>query len=303
MDWISRQYCNTPEGETLSYCAAGTGPKTVFLIHGNGASSLHFLPFLQRLPEDCKAYALDLRGFGESSYCSRIRSLQDFSDDLLSLIHHVGQNDFTLVGWSLGGGVAMQFALDHPGYASRLVLISSIPHFGIPFAKNDPAGASLGNNRFQSMDEMAHDPHMAAQMRAIEEKDPSFIQNVWNTWTYPLKKPPVEYESMWIQESLKQKDVIAVNWAIANFNLSDAFNGYSQGNGRIHDLAIPVLALWGDHDKSIPREWVEQTVAAIGNRAVMKTLQQCGHSPMVDCPEVLMEEIIRFVEDPGHLSP
>lgn len=55
-------------GETLAYREAGNGDNILILVHGNMCSGLHLLPIAERLPPNFKAYIVDLRGFGDSTY-------------------------------------------------------------------------------------------------------------------------------------------------------------------------------------------------------------------------------------------
>jgi pimeloyl-ACP methyl ester carboxylesterase len=91
------------------------GPVVVF-IHGNVSSSLFWQPLMLALPEDTAAYAVDLRGFGgsEAAPVDATRGVRDFSDDVHAAVRELDLDRVHLVGWSMGGGVALQYALDHP---------------------------------------------------------------------------------------------------------------------------------------------------------------------------------------------
>ena len=90
-------------------------PAIVFL-HGNLSSALFWQEILLAVPTEFSVWAVDLRGFGESDALpvDATRGLRDFSDDLAGVIDALGLGVAHLVGWSMGGGVAMQFALEHP---------------------------------------------------------------------------------------------------------------------------------------------------------------------------------------------
>lgn len=90
--------------------------RTLVLVHGNVSSSLFWQPFMLALPDDVDAYAVDLRGFGGSQTLpvDATRGVRDFSDDVHSVIEALGLTDVDVMGWSMGGGVVMQYALDHP---------------------------------------------------------------------------------------------------------------------------------------------------------------------------------------------
>lgn len=92
-----------------------SAPAIVF-VHGNVSSSLFWQQILLDIPAEFSVWAIDLRGFGDSETApvDATHGLSDFSDDVAATIDALGLGTVHLVGWSMGGGVAMQFALDHP---------------------------------------------------------------------------------------------------------------------------------------------------------------------------------------------
>lgn len=99
----------------------GDGPttpphRTVVLVHGNVSSALLWQETMLSLPTDLRVIAVDLRGFGgsESLPVDAGRGLRDFSDDIAEVLDALGVPTAHLVGWSMGGGVVMQYALEHP---------------------------------------------------------------------------------------------------------------------------------------------------------------------------------------------
>ncbi len=58
-----------------------------------------------------EAYAIDLRGFGDSTYHTPIHTIKDLSDDVKLFADALKLSAFTISGWSLGGAVAMQYGL------------------------------------------------------------------------------------------------------------------------------------------------------------------------------------------------
>lgn len=106
-------------GAVLHGEARGERPATIFL-HGFGGSLEDWQPVWDRLPDSMAAIRYDLRGFGRSR-----AEPEPFShaDDLLALLDARGIARANLVGLSMGGSVAVQFALNHPERVNRLVLI------------------------------------------------------------------------------------------------------------------------------------------------------------------------------------
>ena len=75
-----------PNGETIAYQEREGGEKKVLLIHGNMTSSKHWDLVLENMDDRYKLFAIDLRGFGQSSYNHEIRSIKDFSEDVKGLL-------------------------------------------------------------------------------------------------------------------------------------------------------------------------------------------------------------------------
>jgi pimeloyl-ACP methyl ester carboxylesterase len=115
-----------------------TAPEqTVVLIHGNVSSSLFWQELMQDLPSDLRVVAIDLRGFGstESLPVDATRGVRDFSDDVFAALTALGIDAAHLVGWSMGGGVAMQYALDHP--VLSLTLQAPVSPYGFGGTRRD----------------------------------------------------------------------------------------------------------------------------------------------------------------------
>ena len=91
------------------------GPAVV-LVHGNVSSALFWQELMLALPADQRVFAIDLRGFGgtETKPVDATRGVRDFSDDVFDTVTALGLSDIHLVGWSMGAGVVLQYALDHP---------------------------------------------------------------------------------------------------------------------------------------------------------------------------------------------
>lgn len=115
--------------------------RTVVFVHGNVSSALFWQQTMLDLPKDLRVIAIDLRGFGasESLPVDATRGVRDFSDDLASLMDTLEIPTAHLVGWSMGGGIVMQYALDHP--ALSLTLQAPVSPFGFGGTRRD--GSSL----------------------------------------------------------------------------------------------------------------------------------------------------------------
>jgi pimeloyl-[acyl-carrier protein] methyl ester esterase len=96
----------------------------LFLLHGWGMNARVFDALAERLADDFEVHALNLPGHGGRAALPH-NTLQSWADDLAEQLP-VGA---ALLGWSLGGQVAMRAALDHPHRIARLILLASTPRF------------------------------------------------------------------------------------------------------------------------------------------------------------------------------
>ncbi|WP_376793301.1 alpha/beta hydrolase [Thermoflexus sp.] len=110
----------------------------VVFIHGNVSSATFWEETMRDLPSRFRAIAPDLRGYGESERrpVDATRGLRDFSDDLHALVETLKLERFHLVGHSMGGGIAMQYAIDHADRILSLVLVDPLSPFGFGGTKD-----------------------------------------------------------------------------------------------------------------------------------------------------------------------
>jgi len=111
-------------GHEVAYRTAGEGP-VVLLVHGMAGSSSTWKPVIPLLAAHATVVAPDLPGHGRSAKPRGDYSLGASASFLRDLITTLGHDRVTIVGQSLGGGVAMQFCYQYPERVERLVLVGS----------------------------------------------------------------------------------------------------------------------------------------------------------------------------------
>ena len=111
-------------GINLYYEIHGEGSPLV-LLHGGLGSGEMFGPILGTLAANHRVIAVDLQGHGRTADVDRPISVVTMGDDIAALVSHLGVGPVDLVGYSLGGGVALQCASRHPEIVRRLVLVSA----------------------------------------------------------------------------------------------------------------------------------------------------------------------------------
>lgn len=110
----------------------------VLFVHGNVSSATFWEETMRALPTGFRAIAPDMRGFGESERqpVDATRGLRDFSDDLHALMETLGVERFHLVGHSMGGGIAMQYAIDHAEHLISITLVDPLSPYGFGGTKD-----------------------------------------------------------------------------------------------------------------------------------------------------------------------
>jgi len=125
---ISQRFVDLPSGIRLRVAEAGpAGGKPVVLLHGWGANLYMYRHGLDALPrQGMRTIAVDLRGFGLSSRPLRrgAYALDEYIADLLALLDLLGLERPAIIGQSMGGGLALRFALQCPTRVSHIVLIN-----------------------------------------------------------------------------------------------------------------------------------------------------------------------------------
>jgi pimeloyl-ACP methyl ester carboxylesterase len=114
----------TIHGHRVAYRLAGSGPPIV-LMHGITAASVVWERVGPRLARNHTVLAPDLLGHGQSAKPRGDYSMGAFASGIRDLVLSLGLGPATVVGHSLGGGVAMQFAYPFPERVGRLALVSS----------------------------------------------------------------------------------------------------------------------------------------------------------------------------------
>ncbi|MFH8248885.1 alpha/beta fold hydrolase [Microbacterium sp. B2969] len=242
---------------------AATPPdRTVVFVHGNGSSSLFWQEVMQDLPHDLRAIAIDLRGYGgtEHSPIDATRGVRDFSDDVHETLEALGIPTAHLVGWSMGGGVVMQYALDHP--ALSLTLESPVSPYGFGGTRrdgtrltDDDAGTGGGTGNADFVERLtAHD---------TSEDAPTSPRNVFRSG-YVAPGYTTEHEDIWVES------ILSTSTATGNYPgdsvPSENWPGFAAGTvGVLNTMAPKYFDVSGivDLEPKPPILWIHGNLDAI----------------------------------------
>jgi 3-oxoadipate enol-lactonase len=236
------------------------------LIHGlggtRGAIWRHLAP---ALANEFTVVTYDLRGTGGSGRPAGPYSLDDFVDDLRSLVRHLGLERPALVGHSFGGSIALAYAAQYPEEVAALVVA------GGPVLLPEQGRQGM-RDRAETVETSGMG--QVAETVATNGTAPSFREN-----------HPDEFR--------RYVDVLAANdpatyaatcRVLADFDLRDS----------LERIVAPALLIAGDRDGVTPPAAQEETAAALAD-AVRVEVSDCGHILPWEKPDVLRDEVVRFL--------
>ncbi len=111
-------------GLQLCYEIHSEGGVPLVLLHGGIAASEIFAPLLSELAANRQVITVDLQGHGRTRDIDRPLRSESMADDVAALLAHLGLSQTDLMGYSMGGGVALQVTIRHPALVRKLVVIS-----------------------------------------------------------------------------------------------------------------------------------------------------------------------------------
>jgi len=113
-------------GLKMYYEIYGAGEPLVVLLHGGVGSTENFSAILPSLSKTRQVIAVDLQAHGRTADIDRPLRYETMADDVAALIQYLRIEKADVIGYSLGGGVALRTTIQHPGVVKRLIVISAV---------------------------------------------------------------------------------------------------------------------------------------------------------------------------------
>jgi 2-hydroxy-6-oxonona-2,4-dienedioate hydrolase len=254
----------TVYGVKIRYVEAGNGAPLI-LIHGLADNIAVWDSVIPPLSARFRVIALDQIGFGRSDkplLNYRVSTFVDFLDGFMTELK-IGRA--SLIGNSLGGWVAADFALKHPQRVERLIL-------------SDAAGyAALAKTM---------DPRALRALRLASREDIRYLG------------PLTFHDKRFYQDvDLAFKERVTAGDSYTVGQLLDAMiRGDDVLDNRLQPINRPTLILWGRDDKIIPLNFGERFHQEIANSR-LRIIDNCGHMPQVECPNEFAAAVLQFLSD------
>ena len=275
----------TLHGDRVAYRDEGAG-EVLLLIHGMGGSSSSWRALVPILSKKYRVIAPDLLGHGQSDKPRGDYSLGAFAVCLRDLLDALGISKATVIGHSLGGGVAMQFSHQHRDYCRRLVLISSGglgADVGRLLRLLSLPGAELVLPLIASRPAI----HVGNALRALRSSDEKVTRfsETWRAHAALSNRPNRQAFLRTLRSVIDHR-----GQAVCALN-------------RLHRNAdLPSLIICGEQDRVIPVAHAYAAHAALPNSR-LHVIPDVWHHPQVECPETvasLIDELIAGSAAPSH---
>lgn len=259
---VATTYLSTPLGRLHVYDAPGTGTGTIVLLHGISATSAPFAPLIARLRKDAaRVIAIDLPGHGFSDATRTPLTPDLLFDTMTAAIDELARGDkLTVVGNSLGGLVAVHYAIRRPTAVARLVLLS-------------PGGAATTEAEWQLLQ---------ASFRINSRREAlAFVARVQDRPS-PLARL-VAHELVGTTKQPAVRDLLETTTPVDPIPTEE-----------LQALSMPILLWWGRSERLLPASHLAWWRANLPSHAVIEEPEGIGHCPHLDDPSRVAARIRAF---------
>jgi pimeloyl-ACP methyl ester carboxylesterase len=275
----------TVHGSRTRYWAEGDKGPSVLLIHGLGGFVESWMYNIWPLAEHYRVYALDLLGSGQTDKTPLVRDLYTLVDFIHGFIENQQIGKVSLIGNSMGGGLALQFTIKFPQKVEKLVLVdnagmgrqvcSDFKFCTLPLVNNLLIRPSQG---------------LAGRVKKMLVYDPAVITPEFEALT-----------NKYGNNDGNARAFLATLTAGINI-LGQKGKLTRQLLSSLHTITAPTLVVWGKQDRVLPVSHAQIVVEKIPN-ARLEIFDNCGHMPMFEYPEKFNKLVLDFLNEKSATAP
>jgi len=245
----------------------------LFMVHGWAGSAADWDPLLRVLPSRLRSIAVDLPGCGLSDKPDAPYDIPFFLGALRSLCATLGLSRIVLAGHSMGGQIAVHFALRHPDMVEKLILI-------------DPYGLKGEEGGLRTLARLGPVVNLAFLLNTRLFIEWAIRANVLNDAPPELVRTAVESTAVSILGREGARTMARVTKRVIGREHVDAL---------LPGVTQDTLLIWGELDRLLPPRWAEAFASRL-RRASLHRIAGAGHMPMFERPETVAGLIADFME-------
>ncbi|MDW8405693.1 alpha/beta hydrolase [Chloroflexus sp.] len=270
--------------EIFYYDAGSATSPTLFLIHGLGDEADTWRAIIPPLTQSYRIIAPDLPGFGRSSGPNSGYSLTFFARAMAEFIAALGLQQVTLVGHSLGAMIAQRLSIGLPHLIQQQILISGC----LPIKRQWPP-RNLWPLLVPGLGELI----LASMQRSRELAFLSLRPFYYNLYNLPAREQRFLRRRVWARlhhARQRRATLSALRWLAV-----DALFRADQYLDLVSECSIPTILIAGEHDLIVDGETIEATEVVLEGHGQYLHLEDCGHMPQQECPDLICELIAELV--------
>lgn len=271
------------DGGEIFYAVAGEGVP-VLLLHGFGGEIWMWERQVEALSKRYRLYIPDLLGYGYSDRPKIDYTPSLFIGMIRQFIDQLSVSRASLIGNSMGGGIAWAFALAHPERVDKLVLIDSIPPQVVPAVRNRLLRWFLAIRHVPLL------PYLAMALRTRRMVRTVLMEAIYDDRLVTDVVVERQYQIGRIAGTAR---VMA-----STVRYADEVARYADA---LETLRKPTLIVWGEQDELFPVAVGSQLHASIRD-SEMVVIKGSGHMPMWEKPDETNQAIVEFLSRPAERS-
>lgn len=240
-----------------------------------------------------------MMGFGDSSYKNPHTCMKDWADDVAQFMDAQKIRKAVALGWSAGGGTALELAACYPEKVQHLVLLASVGVQGFRLPRRNADLTPVPGEYLVKLEDVVKDPvTMIPITGAIERKDTAFLHMVWAKTIFN-RYPPAESDfDAYMNAILKERCFVDISVALCQFNITKE-RALVEGTGRISQIQCPVTWIHGREDMIVPYVVGEESIRFFESSAQLIPIEDAGHASFMDQPEVFRTILINILKSIG----
>jgi len=270
-----RSHVANIRGVRTEYWVGGDGPP-LLLIHGLGGAAVNFTELAPLLARRHRVLVPDLPGHGGTEALARVDGLGDLAAHALAVAEHEGMLPAAVLGYSLGGLIAMRLAVGWPDEVSRVALVA-------------PAGIVSTSGRARiwvALVGVLRPARVASRLRGLVARRANLRRLVFGYWgaERPADLTP-EAVLGFLEAPSRHTDVGSAGWALVK----------DDPRQDLEHVRCPVVLLWGARDRLIPLDNGFEYARRL--RCRIRTVPGAGHLVVGEYPELCAELLDSVLSD------